>query len=137
MKQKCFQLSLRLSIASVLSQRRWQRVPHTWSSDGETSGAGVRPRYRAYPVICSSKWPTTTVGDKVDVVNQGTWVHGPTMTPATMLAGWSLHSPCLLQMWVFLGHTSTIHMLANTIVKREQLRSNTLLRSTHADKVAL
>ena len=41
-KQKCFQLSLKLSIANVLSQRRRQHVPHTWSSDAETSVADVR-----------------------------------------------------------------------------------------------
>jgi len=30
-------LSLQLSVANVLSQRRWQSVPHTWFSDAETS----------------------------------------------------------------------------------------------------
>jgi len=50
--QKCFQLSLKLSIASVLSQRRQQSVPHTWSSDAETSvaEAGVCLRRHACPV---------------------------------------------------------------------------------------
>ena len=38
-------LSLQLSVANVLSQRRWHSVPHTWFSDAETSVTepGVRP----------------------------------------------------------------------------------------------
>jgi len=39
LKQKCFQLSIKLSVANVLLQRWRQHIPHTWSRDAETSVA--------------------------------------------------------------------------------------------------
>jgi len=43
--QKHFQLSLKLSIGNVLSQRQWQSISHTCSSDAEASvaKAGIHP----------------------------------------------------------------------------------------------
>jgi len=55
LKQKCFLLSLKLPVASVLSQRRRQSVPHAWSSDTETfvAKAGVCLRHRTCPIMCT------------------------------------------------------------------------------------
>jgi len=51
-KCKCFQLSLKLSIANVLPQRPWKRVPQTWTRDAEApvAEADVYQQYHACPV---------------------------------------------------------------------------------------
>jgi len=42
-KQKCFQLSRKLSVVNALSQRRWQSISHGWSSDMKV---GTCPQYQ-------------------------------------------------------------------------------------------